>query len=158
MTKQSPVPATCDDEGRGRIAVVLGGGNGIGAATAQLLARRGWTLVIADIDGRPPAPVESAVYFAVAECLTNIGKHAGAERAWIELGHADGVLRAVVGDDGVGGADPRHGTGMLGVMRRLSAFDGTMMVSSPDGGPTLITLEVPCDLSSPRTTPSSERA
>jgi signal transduction histidine kinase len=114
--------------------------------------------VIADLDGRPPAPVESAVYFAVAECLTNVGKHADAEHAWIELSHADGVLRAVVGDDGVGGAEPRHGTGMLGVMRRLSAFDGTMMVSSPDGGPTLVTLEVPCDLSSPRTTLSSERA
>jgi signal transduction histidine kinase len=114
--------------------------------------------VIADLDGRPPAPVESAVYFAVAECLTNVGRHAAAERAWIELSHADGVLRAVVGDDGVGGAEPRHGTGMLGVMRRLSAFDGTMMVSSPAGGPTLVTLEVPCDLSSPRTTPSSERA
>ena len=114
--------------------------------------------VIADLDGRPPAPVESAVYFAVAECLTNVGRHSDAERAWIELSHADGALRAVVGDDGVGGAEPRHGTGMLGVMRRLSAFDGTMMVSSPDGGPTLVTLEVPCDLSSPRTTPFSERA
>ena len=69
-----------------------------------------------------------------------------------------GVLRAVVGDDGRGGADPDAGTGMRGVMRRLAAFDGTMRVSSPGGGPTLVTLEVPCALSSPKTTPSSGTA
>lgn len=115
------------------------------------------------LPGRPPAPVESAVYFGVAECLANIGKHAGAHHAWITLTHDDDLLRAVVGDDGRGGADAAAGTGMLGVMRRLAAFDGTMSVSSPTGGPTLVTLEVPCSLdpmphpssSSPRTTPSS---
>lgn len=98
--------------------------------------------------GRPPAPVESAVYFAIAECLANIGKHAAAQHAWIEVDHLDaaGTLRAVVGDDGRGGADPATGTGMLGVMRRVGAFDGTMSVSSPVGGPTLVTLEVPCRL------------
>jgi signal transduction histidine kinase len=107
------------------------------------------------LDGRPPAPVESAVYFAVAECLANVGKHAGASNAWITLEHTGAGLRAVVGDDGRGGADPQAGTGMLGVMRRLAAFDGTMSVSSPAGGPTLVTLEVPCALSSLKTTPSS---
>jgi signal transduction histidine kinase len=110
------------------------------------------------LDGRPPEPVESAAYFAVAECLANIGKHSGAANAWVELSHGDGVLRATVGDDGTGGADPDTGTGMRGVMRRLAAFDGTMRVSSPRGGPTLVTLEVPCALSSPKTTPSSETA
>jgi signal transduction histidine kinase len=110
------------------------------------------------VAGRPPAPVESAVYFAVAECLANIGKHADADNAWVDFAHADGVLTVVVGDDGRGGADPEHGTGMRGVMRRLSAFDGTMSVSSPDRGPTLITLEVPCALSSPKTMPSSGTA
>ncbi|MEO6509870.1 MAG: sensor domain-containing protein [Nocardioides sp.] len=107
------------------------------------------------LDGRPPAPVESAVYFAVAECMANIGKHSGATSAWVRLEHDAGVLRVTVGDDGHGGADPEAGTGMRGVMRRLSAFDGTMRVSSPSGGPTIVTLEVPCALSSPRTTPSS---
>jgi signal transduction histidine kinase len=110
------------------------------------------------LEGRPAAPVESAMYFAIAECLANTGKHSGAKHAWVELGHADGVLTAVVGDDGRGGADPEAGTGMRGVMRRLSAFDGTMRVSSPDQGPTLITLEVPCALSSPKITPSSGTA
>ncbi|WP_162529900.1 sensor histidine kinase [Nocardioides caldifontis] len=107
------------------------------------------------LPGRPPAPVESALYFAVAECLANVGKHAGARHAWVGLRHERGVLVATVGDDGKGGADPAAGTGMLGVRRRLAAFDGTMRVSSPVGGPTLVTLEVPCALSSPKTTPSS---
>jgi signal transduction histidine kinase len=114
--------------------------------------------VTARLDGRPAAPVESAVYFAVAECLANVGKHAGAAHAWVELTHDGTTLRAVIGDDGRGGADPGRGTGMRGVMRRLSAFDGTMSVSSPDRGPTLVTLEVPCALSSPKTTPSSGTA
>jgi signal transduction histidine kinase len=114
--------------------------------------------VEAGLPGRPPAPVESAAYFAVAECLANVGKHAGAAQAWVRLAHDDGVLTVVVGDDGRGGADPAAGTGMRGVMRRLSAFDGTMVVSSPDRGPTIVTLEIPCALSSPKTTPSSGTA
>jgi signal transduction histidine kinase len=109
-----------------------------------------------------PAPIESAVYFTIAECLANVAKHAAASRAWVELSHPDdqptGLLAIVVGDDGRGGADARSGTGMRGVARRLAAFDGTMRVSSPKGGPTLVMLEVPCDSSSPRTTPSSETA
>jgi signal transduction histidine kinase len=107
--------------------------------------------------GLPP-PVESAAYFTVAECLANVAKHAHASRAWVELSTVDGTLSIVVGDDGRGGADPASGSGMRGVARRLAAFDGTMTVSSPTGGPTLVTLEVPCDSSSPRTTPSSGTA
>jgi signal transduction histidine kinase len=110
------------------------------------------------LGSRPPAPVEACVYFGVAECLANVGKHSSAANAWITVTHEDGVLRAVVGDDGRGGADPGAGTGMLGVMRRLAAFDGTMSVSSPAGGPTILTLEVPCDLSSPKTMRSSAPA
>jgi signal transduction histidine kinase len=127
----------------------------VGAVEALALDMAVPVLVEATLDGRPTAPVESAVYFAAAECLANIGKHAGAQRGWIRVGHDDGVLRVEVGDDGIGGADPTRGSGMTGVMRRLRAFDGTMMVSSPVGGPTIVTLEVPCALSSPRTTPSS---
>jgi len=111
-----------------------------------------------DEGGRLPAPVESAAYFAVAECLANVAKHSGAGHAWVELGLAGGTLTVVVGDDGRGGADPSGGTGMRGVARRVAAFDGTMRVSSPAGGPTLVTLEVPCDSSSPRTLPSSGTA
>lgn len=111
-----------------------------------------------ELPGRPPAPVESAVYFTVAECLANAAKHAGAERVRIRLEHADGLLRGEVTDDGRGGADPREGTGLRGVAARLAAFDGTMRLSSPVGGPTVVTWEVPCALSSPKTTPSSAPA
>jgi signal transduction histidine kinase len=92
-----------------------------------------------------PAPVESAAYFAVAECLANTVKHAGAARAWVTGTYVDGVLRLVVGDDGRGGADPAGG-GLSGVARRLAAFDGTLVVASPPGGPTVVTMEVPCPL------------
>jgi signal transduction histidine kinase len=112
----------------------------------------------AEARGRLPAPVESAAYFAVAECLANVAKHARAAHAWVEVAVTGEALTVVVGDDGRGGADPGAGTGMRGVARRLAAFDGTMRVSSPAGGPTLVTLEVPCDSSSPRTWPSSGTA
>src|SRR5262249_26278672 len=104
--------------------------------------------------GRPPAPVESAAYFAVAECLANIAKHSRARRSWVWIGYGDGNVRIEVGDDGEGGARPDRGTGLAGVARRLAAFDGTMAVSSPSGGPTIVRLEVPCALSSGRTMPS----
>ncbi len=96
------------------------------------------------VDTRLPAPVESAVYFTVAECLANATKHASAARTWVRLHHADGVLRGEVGDDGRGGADPRTGTGLQGIAARLAAFDGTMAVSSPLGGPTVVSWEIPC--------------
>jgi signal transduction histidine kinase len=103
-------------------------------------------MVGVEMSGRPPAPVESALYFAVAECLANIGKHSGARRAWVTMRHDGAALSVEVGDNGRGGARPDAGTGMLGVMRRLSAFDGTMSVSSPEGGPTVVLMEVPTDL------------
>jgi signal transduction histidine kinase len=126
-----------------------------GAVRALALDMAEPVQVTGSLPGRPPAPVESAVYFAVAECLANAAKHAGHQHAWVELDYQDGVLRVVVGDDGHGGADADAGTGMRGVMRRLAAFDGTMEVASPADGPTIVTLELPCDLSSPKTTPSS---
>jgi signal transduction histidine kinase len=97
-----------------------------------------------DLPDRLPAPVESAVYFTVAECLANAAKHGRADQAWISLRHEDGVLRGQVGDDGRGGADPRTGSGLQGIAARLAAFDGTMSLSSPVGGPTVVSWEVPC--------------
>jgi len=104
-----------------------------------------------DLPGRPPAPVEAAVYFAVAEALSNIAKHAAAARALVSLFYRDGLLRAEIMDDGDGGADPAAGTGLSGIERRLAAFDGILAVSSPVGGPTIVVIEVPCALSSPKT-------
>jgi signal transduction histidine kinase len=104
-----------------------------------------------DLPGRLTAPVESACYFAVAEALANAVKHASARHAGIRIQHAGGVLRIEVADDGVGGADPERGTGLRGVERRLGTFDGILAVSSPPGGPTMIVMEVPCALLSPKT-------
>ncbi|KAB2362984.1 sensor histidine kinase [Actinomadura montaniterrae] len=111
-----------------------------------------------DLPGRPEAPVESAAYFAVAEMLANVVKHSGARRAWLQIEHSGGRLIMIIGDDGTGGADPAAGSGMRGIERRLAAFDGTMAVTSPPGGPTVVTMELPCALSSPRTSPSSGTA
>jgi signal transduction histidine kinase len=111
-----------------------------------------------DLPGRPPAPVESAVYFAVAETLTNAAKHSGATSAWIRLAYADGRLGIMVGDDGRGGAATHAGGGLRGIERRLAAFDGNMLVTSPVGGPTIVTMEMPCELSSAKTSPSSGTA
>jgi signal transduction histidine kinase len=108
-----------------------------------------------DLPGRPDTPVESAAYFAVAEALTNMIRHSQAHTGSVSVRHVDGTLTMVVADDGTGGADPTAGTGLRGIERRLAAFDGTIALSSPPGGPTVITMEVPCALSSPRTMPSS---
>jgi signal transduction histidine kinase len=110
--------------------------------------------VSADLPFRPEPPVESAAYFAVSELLANITKHAGAHQAWIDLWHDGRLLRVGVRDDGHGGADPSRGSGLAGIERRLAAFDGVLAVSSPPGGPTVATLEVPCALSSPKTSSS----
>jgi signal transduction histidine kinase len=104
-----------------------------------------------ELPGRPPAPVESAAYFAVSELLANVSKHAGARQVWIDMRYERGMLRIDVGDDGRGGANPSEGTGLRGIERRLSAFDGILALSSPPGGPTVATLELPCELSSPKT-------
>ena len=98
------------------------------------------------IDGlrRAPAAVESAAYFVVAEALTNIAKHSGAERAAVTLRRPPNLLVIEVTDDGHGGADEAGGTGLTGIRRRVSAFDGTTLITSPDGGPTVLRVELPC--------------
>lgn len=143
---------------RGIYPPVLADRGLVGAVQALALDMALPVTTRASLSGRPPEAVESAVYFAVAEALANTGRHAEANCGWIEIGHHEGTLTTVVGDDGRGGADVSAGTGMRGVHARLTAFDGTMWVHSPLGGPTLVTMEVPCELSSPKTTPSSEMA
>jgi signal transduction histidine kinase len=103
-----------------------------------------------DLPGRLPAPIETACYFAVAELLTNAAKHSGARDARIDVRHTGRMLRIEVTDFGLGGADPTAGSGLAGVEKRLAAFDGIMAISSPAGGPTIVALEVPCALSSPK--------
>jgi signal transduction histidine kinase len=104
-----------------------------------------------DLHGRASAPVESAAYFAVSELLANVSKHAEARETWVDIRYTDGMLRIGVTDNGHGGADPARGSGLRGIERRLAAFDGVLAVSSPPGGPTAVTMEIPCELSLPKT-------
>jgi signal transduction histidine kinase len=107
--------------------------------------------LVVDLPGRPDLAVESACYFAIAELLANAVKHSGARQAHVRIGYADAALRITVADDGIGGADPVRGSGLAGLERRLATFDGVLAVSSPPGGPTIIAIEVPCALSSLKT-------
>jgi len=111
-----------------------------------------------DLPGRFEPAVEAAVYFTVSEALTNVVKHAGTRAVAVHLRYDDGVLRGSVVDEGQGGANLDAGTGLLGIQRRLAAFDGSLAVVSRPGGPTRVSLELPCVLSSPRTSSSSEMA
>jgi signal transduction histidine kinase len=104
-----------------------------------------------DLPGRLAEPVESAAYFAVAEVLANVVKHAHARTVDIHMRHDGDALRIAVTDDGVGGADPAKGSGLQGVERRLGTFDGILAVNSPPGGPTIVVIEVPCALLSLKT-------
>lgn len=123
----------------------------VGAVHALSLTHPGTVAVDIELDGHPPAPVESALYFAVAEALTNSAKHAAAQNVWIWGRHQAGHLHLQVGDDGVGGAIVTPEGGLGGTVTRLAAFDGTVTVASPMGGGTIVALEVPCALSSQRT-------
>ncbi|GAA1118051.1 sensor histidine kinase [Nocardiopsis composta] len=129
-----------------------------GAVRALAITQQLPISVDIDLPGRPADPVESAAYFAVVEVLTNAAKHSGAERAWVRINYGRDRMVILVGDDGRGGADFSKGTGLQGIRRRLAAFDGTISVVSPTGGPTIVTMELPCALSSPKTSPSSEKA
>ncbi|WP_225830956.1 sensor histidine kinase [Streptomyces sp. NK08204] len=121
---------------------------GLGDAVRALALRLPLPVEVSvELPGRADAPVESAAYFAVSEVLTNAVKHSGADRVWVDLHHADGMLRIGVTDDGRGGAVAGAGSGLAGVERRLGTFDGVLAVSSPAGGPTMVTMEIPCALS-----------
>ncbi|MEJ3651566.1 sensor histidine kinase [Actinomycetes bacterium KLBMP 9759] len=118
---------------------------GLAGAVSALAARCPvpTTLDVGEL-GELPAAVETAAYFVIAEGLTNIAKHAGAEHAEVLLVHTDERLLVGVTDDGRGGVDESRGTGVVGIRRRIAALDGTTAVSSPRGGPTTIAVELPC--------------
>jgi signal transduction histidine kinase len=96
-----------------------------------------------ELANRAPAQVEAIAYFVAAEALTNVAKHARASHAEVRVDRNGDVLRMVVRDDGVGGADPR-GQGLTGLASRVAAVDGQLAVSSPAGGPTSIEVLLPC--------------
>jgi signal transduction histidine kinase len=117
---------------------------GLEAALAALVARLPLPVELhVDLRERPPAAQETAAYFVAAEALANASKHAGATRVQIAVARTDGTLVVRVEDDGRGGADLR-GRGLSGLTRRVAALDGTVRVSSPSGGPTVVEAVLPC--------------
>ncbi|HEX6788917.1 MAG TPA: sensor histidine kinase [Gaiellaceae bacterium] len=117
---------------------------GLEAAIAALADRTPLTVhVEVDVDRRPPAPVETAAYYVVAESLANVGKHANAERVDIAVRRRGDELSIEITDDGTGGANAA-GNGLLGLRRRVEALDGTFRVESPKGGPTVVRAVMPC--------------
>jgi signal transduction histidine kinase len=98
-----------------------------------------------EMEHRPPAAVEAIGYFVVAEALTNVARHSGASAVAVRVRREDrGSVWIAVMDNGVGGADPDRGTGLRGLADRVSAVDGQLSVDSPVGGPTVLTVELPC--------------
>ncbi|MFI7152174.1 sensor histidine kinase [Nonomuraea sp. NPDC050022] len=98
----------------------------------------------ADLPVRCASSVEATAYFVVAETLTNIAKHSRASRADVLARLRDDRLHLRITDDGQGGADERDGSGFVGIRRRTEAHDGTFMLTSPPGGPTTVTVSLPC--------------
>jgi signal transduction histidine kinase len=96
-----------------------------------------------DLAERPPPAVEAIAYFVVAEALTNVAKHAKASRALVTVSRSGDLLSVAIGDDGVGGAS-LAGRGLSGLAARVAGIDGRLLVTSPDGGPTVIEAVLPC--------------
>ncbi|WP_030158260.1 sensor histidine kinase [Glycomyces sp. NRRL B-16210] len=118
---------------------------GLDAALAALSARSLVPVELeTDLNGRYRAAVESTVYFVTAECLTNIAKHSRATKATVSVEDWGDRLVLSVGDNGIGGAHVSKGHGLSGLTDRVKAVEGQWTIDSPDGGPTVIVVEVPC--------------
>jgi signal transduction histidine kinase len=111
----------------------------------RALARRSMVPVELDvrIEGRLPGPLEVGAYYVVSETLTNAAKHAGATVVAVEAENSGDRLRVCVRDDGVGGADPLLGSGLVGLKDRIEALGGTLSLRSPAGGGTSVCCELP---------------
>jgi signal transduction histidine kinase len=113
----------------------------------RALARRSAVPVKLDlrVERRLPAHVEVAAYYVVSEALTNAAKHAHASVVHVELDAHDATLRLAIRDDGIGGADPGQGSGLVGLSDRIEALGGTLEVKSPTGSGTTLLIEIPAD-------------
>ncbi|GHE35357.1 hypothetical protein GCM10017778_17790 [Streptomyces vinaceus] len=120
---------------------------GLDAALSGIAARAPLPVELTvELERRPGPTVEAVAYFVVSEALANVAKHAKASRCHVDARRDGDLLRITVTDDGVGGADPAGGTGLVGLRKRVGSVDGTILINSPSGGPTVVTVELPCGL------------
>jgi signal transduction histidine kinase len=124
-------PAVLSDRGLGPALEALAGRAPIPVALEQLPA------------DRLPEPIEAAAYFVVAEALTNVVKYAHANEATVRVIRRNGAAVVEIADDGIGGADPARGTGLRGLVDRVAALDGSMVIDSPAGAGTRLRAEIP---------------
>jgi len=118
---------------------------GLDAALSGIAARAPLPVrVQVAVPDRASPTVEAVAYFVVSECLTNIARHSAATRAEIDVRRIGDVLAIRVTDNGIGGADPVRGTGLASLARRAGSVDGSLHINSPAGGPTVVTVELPC--------------
>jgi signal transduction histidine kinase len=119
--------------------------NGLGSALDSLAASSAIPVsVTASIGSRPAPAIETIAYFCAAELIANATKHSYANQVTVDIStERAGVLRLDVSDDGIGGADVTRGSGLSGLVQRVSTVDGRIDVSSPPGGPSVVTVMVP---------------
>jgi len=118
---------------------------GLDAALSALAARSPLPVRLdVRLEERPPASVEATAYFIVAEALTNAARYANAKRIDVRVRQNGDKLHIEVKDDGVGGAEQRVGGGLAGLADRANSVEGSLRVSSPHGGPTVVTADLPC--------------
>lgn len=118
---------------------------GLDAALSALAARSPVPVEVrVDVPERPPASVEAAAYFVVSEALTNVAKHANASKASVTVRRSGDRLTVQVQDDGLGGASVDPDSGLAGLRDRVGALDGELHLLSPEGGPTVLMVEIPC--------------
>ena len=120
---------------------------GLDAALSGIAARSPVPVrLTVDVSRRVAPTVEAVAYFIVSEALANVAKHAQASQAQVTVTLEDELLRLVVSDDGIGGADASRGTGLTGLTQRAASVDGAFYMTSPAGGPTTIKVDLPCEL------------
>jgi signal transduction histidine kinase len=117
---------------------------GLDAALSGLAARSTVPVTLdVHVDPRCSPTIEAIAYFVVSEALANATKHAKATAVHVTARRTERSLWVVVEDDGVGGADP-SGSGLTGLADRVGGVDGSLQIQSPVGGPTVVTVELPC--------------
>jgi signal transduction histidine kinase len=132
------------DVARGLHPAVVSG-HGLAVGLEQLAARAPLPVrLTVHVDERLPEQLEVAAFYLVSESLANVGKHAEATKATVEVARAGGLLVVEVVDDGVGGADTERGSGLRGLADRVEALGGRLLVWSPAGGGTRLRAEIPC--------------